>query len=242
MIFSHAAEFGKHWAIRPYRDRDANCGPSARLLTLSKVTLPSAELTSSNNLPSQNPIETEIEPQHNKNYNYSRSSSPGEGVVTGSRPVTRSLTRLAAPREILTPCPKTFRTKNRAHWSSTTVTSATETNNKDKASTKPPSSKAAQSFGKLQQPRSSGTSTALYLKKEKVSGASTSQKTKLNSTKSGAEKDGAVNKNHSNVNHNEIATSSKSMAAKNDNNRTHISASTTGVLQNVAKSSTTIVK
>lgn len=133
---------GKTWANRPYRDRDASCG-SARLLTLSKVTLPSAELTSANlTLKS---LENEPDQGNVNNYVYSRSSSLFSQSEVVTRPVTRSLTRLAAPRETHNPCPRTFRTKTRSHWSTSTVPS--EAMDHSISKTSPPKTRDALDHG-----------------------------------------------------------------------------------------------
>ncbi|CAL8078207.1 unnamed protein product [Orchesella dallaii] len=106
--------------IRPYRD--ANCG-SARLLTLSKVTLSTSEIpaTSNSNSPSK-PLDTDHDQRNLNDYLHSRNGGLLSGVPV-NRPVTRSLTRLAAPRESHNPCPRTLRAKNRNHVSSSLVES-----------------------------------------------------------------------------------------------------------------------
>jgi len=99
LIFSHAAVCGITWANRRYRDRDASCG-SARLLTLSKVTLPTAELINSN----MNLTQLEIENDHHNLNNYVCSRTPNTVAnAETTRPVTRSLTRLTAPRQSRNP-------------------------------------------------------------------------------------------------------------------------------------------
>jgi len=109
--------------IRPYRD--ANCG-SARLLTLSKVTLSSSEIpATSNSNPPSKPLETDHDQRNLNDYLHSRNGGLLSGVPV-NRPVTRSLTRLAAPRDSHNPCPRTLRAKNRNHVNSSSLVESSE--------------------------------------------------------------------------------------------------------------------
>ena len=94
-------------SIRPYRDANSRSG-SARLLTLSKVTLPGPDLSHTSNL-NLKPLDgPELIP-----------SIPCSRTDTIHRPVTRSLSRLATPKEPHITCPRTLRTKNRNPLGST---------------------------------------------------------------------------------------------------------------------------
>lgn len=105
--------------IRPYRD--ANSG-SARLLTLSKVTVSTCETPATSNLnPPCKPLDNEHDQPRNLNdYLCSRNGGLLSGVPV-NRPVTRSLSRLTAPRESHSPCPRTLRAKNRNHVNSSSL-------------------------------------------------------------------------------------------------------------------------
>ncbi|XP_021960882.1 dual specificity protein phosphatase CDC14C isoform X2 [Folsomia candida] len=168
----------------------------------------------------------------------SRSSSTGiaDGGVT--RPVTRSVTRLASPpREILTPCPKTFRSSKRAPWSSTTTTdSNTTTTTKDKVSSGvKTSAKSATSLslGKLP-PIAVRNPLQIVGKKDKSAASNLNATTtsRMRTTSKSRADNNANNNNNDNESNDVTPTTSKSLATKKSDKKASASATNTTGNQN----------